>query len=129
MKKSFLGVILSICLFFYASFSGDIAVITGKNTRIDRVSKEDLKKIYLKIKIFLKGQKVVPVNLPPNSSLRQIFQEKILEMDDEQLNLYWNEMYFHGIEPPLVLSSEKAVIRFVKKVKGAIGYVRLENVV
>ncbi|WP_457644700.1 hypothetical protein [Persephonella sp.] len=128
MKNSFIGVILSICLFFFSSFSADIAVVTNKALSVSSISKEDLKKIYLKIKIFLKGQKVIPVNLPPNSPLRKVFQEKILEMDSEQLNLYWNEMYFHGIEPPLVLSSEKAVIRFVKKVKGAIGYVRLENV-
>ncbi len=128
MKNSFLGAILSICLIFYTSFSGDIAVVVSKSMSVNAVSKEDLKKIYLKIKIFLKGEKVIPVNLPPDSYLRNIFQEKILEMDSEQINLYWNEMYFHGVEPPLVLSSEEAVKRFIKKVKGAVGYIRLENV-
>ncbi|NPA57708.1 MAG: hypothetical protein GXN94_00285 [Aquificae bacterium] len=103
-------------------------MITGKDTPINRLSKEELKEIYLKIRVFVNGQQVIPVNLPPNSPVRKVFQKKVLEMDDEQLNLYWNEMYFHGIEPPLVLSSEEAVKRFVKKVKGAIGYISKEKV-
>jgi len=113
---------------FSISSYAEIVVITSKDTPIDKISKQELKNIYLKIKTFINGQRVIPVNLPADSPLRKIFQEKVLGMDNEQLNLYWNEMYFHGVEPPIVLSSEEAVKKFVKKVKGAIGYIRKENV-
>ncbi|WP_457641019.1 hypothetical protein [Persephonella sp.] len=128
MKNIFVAIILLICTVCSLSAALEIAVVTGNGSKIDNVSKSDLKKIYLKVKRFFKGEKVIPVNLPPNSKVRKIFQEKILEMDNEQLNVYWNEMYFHGIEPPIVLYSEKAVIKFVKKVKGAIGYINMKNV-
>lgn len=49
-------------------------------------------------------------------------------MDDEELSLYWNEMYFYGTKPPIVFNSEKAVIKFVEKFKNAIGYVNYEKV-
>jgi len=117
-----------ISIFLSVSCAADIVVITNKETNLDSISREELRKVYLKIKTFVNGQKVIPVNLPPSSPLRKVFQEKVLNMDNEQLNLYWNEMYFHGVEPPIVLSSEEAVKRFVKKVKGAIGYIRRENV-
>jgi ABC-type phosphate transport system substrate-binding protein len=32
-------------------------------------------------------------------------------------------MYFHGVQPPYVLASDEAVIRFVVSTPGAIGYV------
>ncbi|WP_457623081.1 hypothetical protein [Persephonella sp.] len=128
MIRNITLLILFICVFFSFSCAADVAVVTSKDSKIEKISKKDLKKVYLKIKFFVKGQKVIPVNLPPDNKNRQIFQRKILEMDNEQLNLYWNEMYFHGVEPPLVLSSEEAVKKFVKKVKGAIGYIDVKNV-
>ncbi|WP_456393511.1 hypothetical protein [Persephonella sp.] len=128
MKKSIRVLVFIICMFFSLNAHGEVVVVTGKNTPIDSISRQELKNIYLKIKTFVNGHRVIPVNLPPDSPLRKIFQKKVLQMDSEQLNIYWNEMYFHGIEPPLVLSSEEAVKKFVKKVKGAIGYIRRENV-
>ena len=128
MKKYLISLILLICFYSLHSSGMEIAVITGKQTPIYSIHPQDLKKIYLKIKKFINGTRIIPINLPPKSPLRKKFQENILDMDIEQLNIYWNKMYFHGIEPPLVLSSEKAVIKFVKKVKGAIGYIKFENV-
>ncbi|WP_457639123.1 hypothetical protein [Persephonella sp.] len=124
MKKLITGSILVICLFFSLSYGSEIIVIARKDFPADRLTKKELKEIYLKIRTLVHGVPVYPVNLPPDSPLRNEFQEKILNMDSEQLNIYWNEMYFHGVEPPLVLSSERAVIKFVKKVKGAVGYIR-----
>ncbi|EDP73167.1 hypothetical protein [Hydrogenivirga sp. 128-5-R1-1] len=78
--------------------------------------------------MFIKDKKVIPVNLKNNSQIRQLFQKYILKMDNEEYNLYWNEKYFNGIKPPIVMSSQEAVIKFVKNIDNAIGYVELKKV-
>jgi hypothetical protein len=36
---------------------------------------------------------------------------------------YWNERYFHGTRPPPSLASEQAVLLYVARTEGAVGYV------
>ncbi len=100
----------------------DIYIVTGKQTDIKKLSCSDIKHIYLKEVEFINGERVYPVNLPANNLLRKIFRKYVLKMDEEEIQLYWNEKYYEGITPPVVLKSEKAVKKFLKKVKGSIGY-------
>lgn len=69
------------------------------------------------------GSRVAPVNLPANHALRQAFSRIVLGLSPEEMEKYWNNMYFHGTSPPFVLSSEEAVMRFVAQTTGSIGYV------
>ena len=104
-------------------WGGDIVFIANKDIKINKVSKKLLARIYLGKVNVIDGVEVIPVNLPPNNPLRKEVEKELLGMDREELQLYWNRMYLEGIEPPIVLPSQKAVVEFVKKVKGAIGYV------
>jgi len=106
---------------------GDIVFIVGEDTKIYRLTKDQVREIYLKEINFINGVEVVPVNLPAGNPLRKIVEEKVIGLSGEMLRIYWNRKYVYGVEPPIVLNSEKAVVKFVKKVKGAIGYVREEN--
>ncbi len=128
-KRVLIITILFISLLFKTEkvHSLEIVVITSKKSRINTLSSTELRKIYLKIKIFHKGERIIPVNLPPNSRVRQIFYEKVIGLDYEQLNMYWNERFFHGIEPPMVFKSPKAVLKFIQTVPGSIGYVPAET--
>lgn len=104
-------------------WGGDIVFIVSKDTKINKVSKKILARIYLGKVEVIDDVEVIPLNLPPHNSLRKKVERKLLGMDREELQLYWNRMYLEGIEPPIVLPSQKAVMEFVKSVKGAIGYV------
>ncbi len=115
-------IILVLLIWFY-SYGEEILIIGNKNIPVNHLSLHEVKLIYLKKKLFIKNIKVVPVNLSPFNPLRKTFNRYILRMDDEQLILYWNTMYFNGIDPPVVLSSQRAVVEFVSKVKGGIGYI------
>ncbi len=83
-----------------------------------------LRDIYLK-KIFLdgSGRKFIPVNLPAEHPLRNAWSEILFNLSSNELQDYWNQRYFHGVMPPYVLGSQDAVVRFVAKTPGAIGYV------
>ena len=118
-----------LCLsLFISSYAIQIAIIANKNLPISKLNENEVRKIFLKKKMFIKGKKLVPVNLDADSKVRQLFQKYILKMDNEDYSLYWNKKYFNGIKPPIVLSSQEAVIKFIKKVNNSIGYVELEKV-
>lgn len=116
-------ILLVIFLIWYGSFAEEILIIGNKNLPVDKLSIYEVRLIFLKKKLFIKNVKLVPVNLSPFNPLRKKFNKYILGMDKEQLILYWNTMYLNGIDPPIVLSSQRAVIKFVSKVKGGIGYI------
>ena len=77
----------------------------------------------LKIKNNAAGQMIIPINLPLNYHLRAQFSTVVFHRSPEALSEYWDRMSFRGVRPPVVQSSEQAVMLFVSRVKGAIGYV------
>ena len=69
---------------------------------------------------------MAPVNLPATSALRDEFSHLVLGQSARGLAEYWKDLYFHGTQPPPVLDSEEAVVLFVSRTAGAIGYVSLD---
>lgn len=100
------------------------AVIVGPGVSERRLSTEEIALIYRRKQNFwADGKRIHPVNLPPSHPSRRSFSLSVLGLQPEALEEYWREMYFHGILPPHVLASEKAVLLFVGSTPGAIGYV------
>ncbi|MGD2069616.1 MAG: hypothetical protein PVI57_13150 [Gemmatimonadota bacterium] len=64
-----------------------------------------------------------PVNLPASSALRERFSRAVLGQSVKELAPYWNERYFHGTRPPPTVASEAAVVLFVERTAGGVGYV------
>lgn len=54
--------------------------------------------------------------------------QNVLHIDSFEWDLYYDEMHFKGINTPLVLPSPQAVIKFLQKVDGAIGYIPTQMV-
>lgn len=104
--------------------SDDIVVIVGKDAPELPINWALLRDIYLK-KIFMDdgGRLLVPVNLPPENPLRLSLAETLFNKSAQQLQDYWNQRYFQGVAPPYVLNSQEAVVQFVAKTPGAIGYI------
>jgi hypothetical protein len=71
---------------------------------------------------------IVPVNLPAAHPLRRAFSLWLFKRTPEDMQGYWADQYFHGIQPPPVLASEEAVLRFVASTPGSIGYVSICSV-
>lgn len=102
-----------------------IDVIMAANTPAWHLDRSRLRDIFLK-RIFIdpQGHALIPVNLPAENPLRTAFTHALIGMDETQLRSYWNRRYFQGQSPPYVLGSQNAVVQFVAKTPGAIGYVR-----
>ena len=104
-----------------------LAVVVSAQASEDMVREalnpDTLTQIYKRKKIlWRRGGRIVPVNLPADSPLRQQFSTQILKQPPEALDVYWNQQYFQGVLPPHVLASEAAVRRFVAQTENAIGY-------
>lgn len=109
-----------------ASFAAEtpFAVIVGPGVAEHHLSAGEVALIYRRKQNFwADGKRIHPVNLPPSHPLRRSFSQNVLGLPPEALEEYWREMYFHGVLPPHVLASEKAVLLFVGSTPGAIGYV------
>jgi len=69
------------------------------------------------------GAAAHPVNLPASSKLREDFTLEVFGQSVKDQAAYWNERYFHGTRPPPTVASEEAVLLFVARTPGALGYV------
>lgn len=119
------AILLGISMLCGAATAGDeIAVIVAQDTPDFKLTAAMLRDIYLK-KIFLDdhNREFIPLNLPPDHVLRRAFSLALFNKGAQELQNYWNQRYFHGITPPYVLGSPQAVVQFVTKTPGAIGYV------
>jgi hypothetical protein len=108
---------------------GTIAVVVGRASRIEGVTLDVLRDLYLRrIRVWPDGSRVLPVNLPADAPLRETFSKRVLGRPPRELASYWNRRWFEGIQPPLVLRTPEAVCAYVGVEPNAIGYVPLADV-
>ena len=70
------------------------------------------------------GETIRPVDLPPASAIRRRFSSSVLKRSVAAVRSYWQQRIFTGRDvPPPELESDEAVVRYVTKYEGAIGYV------
>lgn len=106
--------------------SAGVAVIAHEGVGVDGMEAVQVRRVFLlRQRFWGDGSAVVPVNLPASSPVREEFSELLLGQTTRDLAGYWSDLYFHGIQPPRVLDSQEAVLLFVTRTPGAIGYVSL----
>jgi ABC-type phosphate transport system substrate-binding protein len=106
------------------SQADELLVIAHPGVGVSSLSPDELAAIYLlKTTSWQGGGNIVPVNREAASSARSAFSDAVLRQPPNALNAYWNQMHFKGIVPPLIQESDQAVLAFVQKVPGAIGYI------
>lgn len=115
---------LAAVLMPYSTVQGDMYIIANKNVPAVQLDKNEIAAIYLlKKKYWENGEDILPINLPAQAEARNHFTAEIFDSTPEKLGSYWDKMLFKGETPPATQNSEQAVILFVERVKGAIGYV------
>lgn len=104
--------------------AGGLVVIASPQVPVDTVSMSDMAAIYTLKRIYWANNiPVVPVNRETNSPAREKFSEAVFNLSPLELAEYWNQLRFKGKLPPLVQTSDQAVLGFVRSVPGAIGYI------
>ena len=122
-------IVLLVCLLTAGPFgparASDLLVIANPAAGdVAPLSANAVAAIYLlRVTTWPNGTRIIPVNREIASPTRMDFTTLILKQDMASLSVYWNEMHFKGKQPPLIQPSEAAMLAFVQKVPGAIGYI------
>ena len=70
------------------------------------------------------GELIRPVDQGPDSAVRQRFSDEMLGRSTAAVKSYWQQILFAGRAlPPPELDGDEAVVRYVLKYVGAVGYV------
>lgn len=104
-----------------------VAVVVHERVR-DSLDLAMVRRVFLMRQRFWgDGTAVRPVNQGARSGLRDLFSRRALGAPAQDFTDYWNDLWFHGTSPPPVLGSDEAVLLFVARTEGAIGYVGVES--
>ncbi len=101
-----------------SALGADIYVIAGPDVRL---SPEDVRDLYLGDKEFSGDVRLVPVD---NQAALSEFVVKALGMNPQRYNTLWVKKAFRdALNPPAVKAGDFEVLEFVKRTRGAVGYV------
>ena len=101
-----------------SAFGTDIYVIAGPDVRL---SPDDIRELYLGDKEFSGDVRLVPVD---NQAALSEFVVKALGMNPQRYNTLWVKKAFRdALNPPALKAGDFEVLEFVKRTRGAVGYV------
>jgi ABC-type phosphate transport system substrate-binding protein len=119
-----LAFVLAGCIDARADGDGVRVIVNPKNPAT-KVSKQFISDAFLKKRTRWGNDSALqPVDLGQKHSVRARFSRSLLDRDVAAVRRYWAQLVFsgRGVPPPEV-SDEDAVIAYVAKNPGAIGYV------
>jgi hypothetical protein len=104
---------------------GSFVVIVNRANGVAAVSRAFLSDAFLKKATHWDGgERIEPVDLRPDSFVRRAFSSSVLRRPVGAVRSYWQQRIFSGGDlPPPELDSDDAVVRYVARYPGAIGYV------
>ncbi len=116
---------LLIMLMLPGLVRAELAVIANPHNRLHGVDLDTIARVYRgEIRHLSNGVRITPVDQPRGSPLRKHFYEKVLHMNEKAVSRYWSKYRFTGKrKPPMVLSSDAEVKRWVASHPDAIGYI------
>lgn len=104
--------------------AADVVVIANQDVKADSISASDLRSIYLQEQKGLSdGTHVEPV-LAKGGAAHALFLRRYLGKNDDDLRNYYRTLVFTGTGlMPKTLASDREVVEYVARTRGAIGYV------
>jgi hypothetical protein len=100
-----------------------VVIVNPANT--ESISASQLESVFLrKENHWSNGDKVVPFNLPPETTMRIAFDRAALGMSADETARYWLDQRIRsGITAPRELGDASLIVRLVARLAGGIGYV------
>jgi ABC-type phosphate transport system substrate-binding protein len=125
------ALMIAVILLFGATSWSEVrqmAIVARSDFPNNKISKEELKAIYLGEIQILHGVRILPIDQPHRQPIREAFLSQILKMTRDQYLEYWNKrLYQKGGLTPLLEENPRKVIEAVQEKEGALGYVWAEE--
>jgi ABC-type phosphate transport system substrate-binding protein len=108
-----------------AATAGEFVVIVNAANPVTSVGNGQLSSLFLKkLTQWGGGLPAVPVDLGPESPVRESFSRQVHRKGTAAVKAYWQQMIFSGREvPPPEKASAREVVAFVSANRGGVGYV------
>lgn len=108
-----------------ARASSSFVVIVNPKNPTSTASRDFLSAAFLKRTTrWSDGEAIRPVDQRPSSTVRKAFSESVLKRSVVAVRNYWQQRIFSGRDvPPPELDSDREVVEYVLKNRGAVGYV------
>ena len=102
-----------------------VRVIVNPANSVQALSRHQLEQIFLRKNVrWPGGERINPVDLPPESPVREWFSENVLRRSVRSVLIYWRQEIFSGrMLPPTLKPDAAAVVATVRGDPHAIGYV------
>jgi len=124
MKSLKLLVLCGVLLLAGEASAQDVKVIANSSVQATSISASDLKSVYLEEKSSLARSGHVEPVLAKGGPAHEAFLKQVLRRTDSDLQMYYRSLVFTGRGSiPRTLDSDEAVVAYVAKTRGAIGYV------
>lgn len=100
-------------------------VVVHARNPLTSVDRRFLSQVFLRKTVsWPNGDSIRPVDLPPDAPVRRQFTDQIHSRSIAAVKSYWQQVIFSGRGlPPPELATDEAVVRFVSRNPGAVGYV------
>lgn len=104
--------------------AAEVIVIANKDVTTGSIDRASLSDIFLgKKTLWDKNSKIV-LSVLKNGAIHDQFLNIYIGKTSAQFQSYWNKILFTGAgTPPTAFKTEKELVDFVAKTKGAIGYI------
>lgn len=125
MRISFIALLVILLSASALAQAPAYRVIVHPSNAVASLSRDQLADAFLKkVTRWPSGEAIRPVDLHSGASARQKFVHDVLRRSLAAVRSYWQQLIFSGRNiPPPELDSDAAVIAYVLKYPGAIGYV------
>jgi ABC-type phosphate transport system substrate-binding protein len=125
MRISFIAIVVLLLSATALAQTPAYRVIVNPSNAASALTRDQLGDAFLKkITRWPNGEAIRPVDLHASAPARQKFARDVLRRSLAAVRSYWQQLIFSGRNiPPPELDSDAAVIAYVLKYPGAIGYV------
>lgn len=112
------------------ALASGLVVVTGANSPLGHLSREQVADIYLgRVTTLPGGGNALPLDLPASSPEREVFYNLIAGKSAAQIKAYWAKMSFTGKGiPPKQVAGEEQLKKLAAQKPGAIGYMESNEV-
>lgn len=116
--------LISLALLVPAISQAEVVIIGNKNIRVDSITTEQAKKLWLGKLKKIGGIKITVVDQTAGNPVFEAFYNRIVKKKPAQLKAYWAKVSFTGKAfPPKQLKDDAAIIKWVASNPDALGYV------
>jgi hypothetical protein len=102
-----------------------LQLITSKSNGLTDLSLANLRQAFYGKQVLVGSMKLVPLNHPPGTADRVVFDRVVLGMGPEEVGRYWIDQKVRGGDsPPRTIESVGLLLRVVAALPAAVAYVR-----